>query len=467
MQEFDPRHPPVRYAPRLLICAAGLAALTVSWQLTVKGQDAPGERQPDRVAAAGPSARSKVKTDIERFEQVAMKVLPGETMKQSLLRLGLAPVEAEQAVHVMSEVFDTVNIKAGLAFQAAVARPLDHRGPVRLIRLSMRTGPATAISVSRTFDGALSLHQTEETIRSETTVAQGRMSDSLYASAVAAGATPELTAQVVKLFSHKLDFSRDIHPDDEFRLVFDRQVTEAGRTVEAGDLLYAEIGAKGQNTRFYRFKASGTADAQYFDEDGKNIRGFLLRTPLDGAHVTSGFGMRMHPILGFTKMHTGIDFGAPIGTPVFAAGDGVVKEARWAGGYGRWLQIQHNGAWATGYGHLSGWTVHEGERVHQGQVVAYVGSTGRSTGPHLHYEVIFDGQKINPTGAKVPQGTILGGRELVAFKAEKARIDTVLERKAAHDREGLATDAPTARAASLRSTEKAGTAAPVLRLAER
>ncbi len=177
--------------------------------------------------------------------------------------------------------------------------------------------------------------------------------------------------------------------------------------------------------------------------------------------------MRMHPILGFTKMHTGIDFGAPIGTPVFAAGDGVVKEARWAGGYGRWLQIQHNGAWATGYGHLSGWTVHEGERVHQGQVVAYVGSTGRSTGPHLHYEVIFDGQKINPTGAKVPQGTILGGRELVAFKAEKARIDTVLERKAADDREGLATDAPTARAASLRSTEKAGTAAPVLRLAER
>ena len=243
MQEFDPRHPPVRYAPRLLICAAGLAALAVSWQLTVKEQDAPGERQADPVAAAGPAARPKAKTDIERFEQVAMRVLPGETMKQSLLRLGLAPVEAEQAVHVMSEAFDTVNIKAGLAFQAAVVRPLDHRGPVRLIRLSMRTGPATAISVSRTFDGALSLHQTEEKIRSETTVAQGRMSDSLYASAVAAGATPELTAQVVKLFSHKLDFSRDIHPDDEFRLVFDRRVTETGRTVEAGDLLYAEIGA--------------------------------------------------------------------------------------------------------------------------------------------------------------------------------------------------------------------------------
>ena len=465
MQEFDPRHPPVRYAPRLLICAAGLAALAVSWRLTVRdpGEHAPG---PALLTAAQP-AKIGPKTNLERLEKVAMKVLPGETLKQSLLRLGLAPGEAEQAVRVMGDAFDTVNIKAGLAFQAAVARPLDHRGPVRLIGLSMRTGPATAITLSRTFDGALRLNQTEEKVRQETTVAQGRMSDSLYASAISAGATPELTAQVVKLFSHKLDFSRDIHPDDQFRMVFDRKVNETGHTVQGGDLLYAEIGAKGQTTRFYRFKEAGATEAQYFDEAGKNIRGFLLRTPLDGAHVTSGFGMRMHPILGFTKMHTGIDFGAPIGTPVFAAGDGVVKEARWAGGYGRWLQIQHNGQWSTGYGHLSGWAVHEGARVHQGQVVGYVGSTGRSTGPHLHYEVIFDGQKINPTGAKVPQGTILGGRQLVAFKIEKAHIDSLLKGAGHDDGEELAGESPTARVASLRKPEAAGGEAPVLRLAQR
>ena len=466
MQEFDPRHPPVRYAPRLLICAAGFAALAVSWRLTVKEPVSAGEHPSPALAAAQP-AHPKATTSLERFERVAMTVLPGETLRQSLLRLGLAPTEADQAVRVMGDAFDTVNIKAGLAFQAAVARPIGHRGPARLIGLQMRTGPATAISLSRTFDGALKLRQTEEAVKQETTVAQGRMSGSLYASAMAAGATPELTAQVVKLFAHKLDFSRDIHPDDEFRMVFDRQVTDTGHTIQSGDLLYAEIGAKGQTTRFYRFKAPGASDAQYFDEDGKNIRGFLLRTPLDGAHVTSGFGMRMHPILGFTKMHTGIDFGAPIGTPVFAAGDGVVKEARWAGGYGRWLQIQHNGQWATGYGHLSGWAVHEGERVHQGQVVAYVGSTGRSTGPHLHYEVIFDGQKINPTGAKVPQGTILGGRELVAFKAEKSKIDSLLKGRGQDDGAELAGEAPTARTASLRKPETAGGEPPVLRLAQR
>ena len=467
MQEFDPRHPPVRYAPRLLICAAGFAALAVSWRLTVKEPTGLDEHQPGRLAIASePAALPRPQSSLERFEQVAMKVLPGETLKQSLLRLGLAPVEADQAVHVMSATFDTINIKAGLAFQAAVARPLDHRGPVRLVGLSLRTGPATAISLSRTFDGALRVHETEEKIKDETTVAQGRMADSLYASALAAGATPELTAQVVKLFSHKLDFSRDIHPEDEFRMVFDRKVGESGRTVDTGDLLYAEIGAKGQTTRFYRFKAPGASEAQYFDQDGKNVRGFLLRTPLDGAHVTSGFGLRLHPILGYTKMHTGIDFGAPIGTPVFAAGDGVVKEARWAGGYGRWLEIQHNGEWATGYGHLSGWTVREGERVHQGQVVAYVGSTGRSTGPHLHYEVIFDGQKINPTGAKVPQGAILGGRELVAFKAEKARIDGVLTGRTVEDGVRLASQEPDARVSALRAAEKP-LAAPVLRLAQR
>ncbi len=469
MQEFDPRHPPVRYAPRLLVCVAGLSALAMSWRLTVKDPGPAGERRAEPVAMAPiAAARPRPQTGIERFERVAMKVLPGETLKQSLLRLGLAPVEAEEAVRLMGDAFDTVNIKAGLAFQAAVARPLDRRGPVRLVGLSMQTGPATAISLSRTFDGALRLQQTAEKIRAETTVAQGRMSDSLYASALAAGATPELTTQVVKLLSHKLDFSRDIHPDDQFRMVFDRRVSESGRTVDTGALLYAEIGAKGQSTRFYRFKTAGASEAQYFDEDGKNIRGFLLRTPLDGAHVTSGFGLRLHPILGFTKMHTGIDFGAPSGTPVFAAGDGVVKEARWAGGYGRWLEIQHNGQWATGYGHLSGWAVREGERVRQGQVVGYVGSTGRSTGPHLHYEVILGGQKINPTGAKVPQGTILGGRELVAFKAEKSRIDSLLRRETSDDGVRLAGEEPTARAAALRTAEAAGGAgSPILRLAQR
>jgi murein DD-endopeptidase MepM/ murein hydrolase activator NlpD len=235
-----------------------------------------------------------------------------------------------------------------------------------------------------------------------------------------------MVGEAVKLFSHKLDFSRDIHAGDDFTMVFDRKVSESGKTVETGDLLFAEIGVKGQTSRFYRFDHEGHSD--FFDEFGKNIRGFLLRTPVDAARVSSGFGMRRHPILGYTRIHPGIDFAAPKGTPVYAAGDGTVVEVRKAGGYGNWLKIRHQGGWETGYGHLSAYAkgLHPGEHVRQGEVVAYVGSTGLSTGPHLHYEVIMKGAKINPKGAKVPQGTILAGSELAAFKAQKGHIDTVI-----------------------------------------
>ncbi len=437
MQEFDPRRPPVRYAPRIVICLLGAASLVLTWQLTVPahrgGQARPVDPATLSALQGEAFAQAEAQPGFGRPEQVAMKIAPGETFLQALMRLGVAPGEAQQVVGTLGAAFDIIHIKAGLAFDAAVARPRDRRGPVRLIGLSMRTGPASAITLSRTFDGALRLREMEEKIRQETTVAQGKMSDSLYVSALQAGATPELTAQVVKLFSHKLDFSRDIHPGDQFRMVFDRKVTETGRTVEAGDLLYAEIGAKGQVTQFYRFQPPGSGEGQYFDEFGKNIRGFLLRTPVDGARISSGFGMRLHPVLGYTRMHQGIDFAAPTGTPVFAAGDGVVQEAKWAGGYGRWLQIRHNGPWSTGYGHLSAWAVRAGQRVHQGQVVGYVGATGLATGPHLHYEIMLNGRKINPKDAKVPQGEILEGRELVAFKAEKSHIDSLLGAPATRD----------------------------------
>ena len=243
----------------------------------------------------------------------------------------------------------------------------------------------------------------------------------------------EVDSQVVKLFSHELDFSRDIQPGDRFSMVFDRKVTASGRTIAAGNLLFAEIRAKGGATRLYRFKSAGMAEAQYFDEFGKNIRGLLLRTPLDSVRITSSFGMRNHPILRFTRMHAGIDFGAPQGTPVYAAGDGVVERADWAGGYGRWLQLKHANGYETGYGHLSRWAVKPGQRVHQGQVVAFVGSTGLSTGPHLHYEIIVKGKKVNPTGFKAPPGVVLAGREMAAFKAEKSRIDGLVAHQMAQN----------------------------------
>jgi murein DD-endopeptidase MepM/ murein hydrolase activator NlpD len=301
----------------------------------------------------------------------------------------------------------------------------------------MRTGPASAVTVTRTFDGALRLRELEEKVSDETTVADGEIQGSLYESAAALGATPAITAQVAKLFAHKLDFQRDIQPGDDFRLVFDRKVTESGRTIETGELEYAEL----RGVKFFRFQRDD-GQAEYFDENGKNVRGFLLRTPVDGARLTSRFGMRRHPILGYARAHQGVDFGAGTGTPVLAAGDGVVvKASRWRG-YGNWLQIRHSGGWDTGYAHLSRYAkgVRPGVRVRQGQVVAYVGSTGMSTGPHLHYEVWQKGKRVNPVGAKVPQGTVLAGAELARFRAEKAHVERLLAQGPATNRDVAVAD---------------------------
>jgi len=431
MQEFDPRRIPPRMAPKVLLAVASFAMLGLGWKLTNDQTTVPAAPPLDPAALAALQhqafAQAEAQPGFARPESIAVKVRRGETLEAAVERAGVAPTEARSVVDVLNSAFDTTHIKAGLSFQAAIAQPADHQGSARLIGLSMRTSPVKAITVSRTFDGALRLHELEEKVVDETTVARGEMHGSLYESAAKLGATREVTAEVVKLFAHKLDFSRDIKAGDEFSLVFDRKVTETGRTVETGDLLYAEIEAKGQKTRFYRFDRED-GKPQFFDETGKNIKGFLLRTPVDGARITSTFGMRRHPVLGYTRAHQGVDFGAGTGTPILAAGDGVVAEAGRKGGYGNWLRIRHGGGWDTGYGHISRYApgVHAGSHVRQGQVVAYVGATGLATGPHLHYEVWLKGQRVNPVGAKVPQGTVLAGRELAAFKAQKARVDRLL-----------------------------------------
>ena len=260
----------------------------------------------------------------------------------------------------------------------------------------------------------------------ETFVAAGDVRTSFYDGALAAGATPEVVREAVKLFSGKLDFARDLPPDAPFRLVFDRTAGADGRTLATGALLYAEIGVSDHAAKFYRFEHEGRVD--YLDGAGRKPRPLLLRTPVEGAHVTSGFGMRLHPILGFTRLHPGVDLGAPEGSPVLAAGDGVVEEADWAGGYGHWLKIGHAAGLETGYGHLLRYAagVRPGAHVAQGQVVAFVGSSGLSTGPHLHFEMLRDGRKLNPETAVLPVEGGMDGSARAAFAAQRARVDGLL-----------------------------------------
>ncbi|THD62170.1 M23 family metallopeptidase [Phenylobacterium sp.] len=425
MRQLDLRRLLIRPVPALLTAGAAVmiaAGVGAGALLTHGAPKAPPPLDPTAVAALQNAAftRAQVQPGLAAPQNVPVKLQRGETLEGAVRRAGVGPAEAQLAVEMLSKAMDTVHLKAGMLIQTAIAQP--SAGDAKLIGLSLRTGPATAITLSRSFDGALRLRELDEKLRDETTVADGAITGSLYESAERIGATPQITAEVVKLFSHKLDFQRDLQPGDDFKLVFDRKVTEAGRTVEAGDLQYAEL----HGVKFYRF-ARGD-DVEYFDEFGKNIKGFLLKTPVDGAHITSLFGMRKHPILGYTRAHQGIDFGAGMGTPILAAGDGVVAQAGPWGGYGNWLRIRHSEGWDTGYGHISRFAagIHSGVHVRQGEVVAYVGATGLATGPHLHYEIWKNGERVNPIGAKVPQGSVLAGGDLTRFNGEKARIDGLL-----------------------------------------
>jgi murein DD-endopeptidase MepM/ murein hydrolase activator NlpD len=241
----------------------------------------------------------------------------------------------------------------------------------------------------------------------------GEVRGSLYGSARRAGVTVGQVGEIVRVFAAKLDFQRDLKAGDRFSVVYD----------DKGQLLYARIKSKGS----YRFARSG-GEVLWLDEDGKSLKSGLLRTPVDGARMSSRFGMRRHPILGYQRMHQGIDFAAASGTPIMAAGDGTVtKIERW-GGYGNWLQIRHSGGYESGYAHLSRYAagLKVGDKVRQGELVAYVGSTGASTGPHLHHEIWLNGKRVDPKGAKIPQGFALEGRELVAFQAQRARVQATL-----------------------------------------
>ena len=357
-------------------------------------------------------------------EAIPVQIRRGETFEQAVRRTGIAAEEASAVAATIANAFDLSDLRAGLRFETAISKPRGGRGDARLIGLTMRTGPASQLTVSRSFDGALRLRSLEEKVTAETVVLTGDVKGSLSATARRLGASSAVTRRATQLFAHKFDLDRDIRASDDFTMVFDRSVTESGRTVETGELLFASL--KGQV--FYRFTPAGSTTAQYFDSTGKNMRSTMMRTPLDrGFRISSSFGFRRHPIAGYRKMHQGMDFAAGTGTPVIAPADGVVVEARRWGGYGNWLRIRHSNGLESGYGHLSRYAsgMRPGQRVSQGQVVAYVGSTGASTGPHLHYEIWRGGQRINPAGVRTTEGTILAGADLAAFKAEKARIDRI------------------------------------------
>ena len=428
MAQFDPRRQPLRLAPHLLTTVAAVSiALIAGKPFADSGADDIPVMTPQQTAYLETQAytAAAAPAGLNAPEALSVQIRRGETFEQAVRRAGVNAEDASAVAATIATAFDITDLRAGAKFETAVARPRGGVGDARLIGLTMRTGPASQLTVSRSFDGALRLRSLDEQVTHETVVARDKVQRSLSASARELGATSAVIRKASQLFAHKFDMQRDVRATDDFTLVFDRSVTETGRTIETGELLYAEL--KGQ--AFYRFQRPGSNKVEYFDSTGKNTRTTMMRTPLQNfRRVSSNYGYRVHPIAGYRKMHQGMDFAASTGTPIIAPADGVVVEARRWGGYGNWIRVRHSNGLETGYAHLSRFAsgMRAGQRVTQGQVIGYVGSTGNSTGPHLHYEMWRNGQRINPASVRTSEGTVLSGAELAAFRAEKARIDRII-----------------------------------------
>ena len=300
--------------------------------------------------------------------------------------------------------------------------PLAADQPARLTKIELAASAERDIVVTRLDDNSYQAVAIDRPLTRNLAFAKGTIESSLYVAAVGAKVPLSVLAELIQIFSFDVDFQRDIKRGDGFSLMYARYLDEAGLKVRDGDIEVAAMTLGRNAMQFYRFE---TADGQidYYDAKGRSARKALLRTPIDGAKISSRFGMRRHPILGYNKMHRGLDFAAPRGTPVFAAGNGVVERAGRYGAYGKYVRLRHNSTYKTAYAHMSryGKKIRAGSRVKQGQIIGYVGTTGRSTGPHLHYEVLQNGGRVNPQKIKLPTGRKLTGKELAKFR-EKLQL---------------------------------------------
>ena len=252
---------------------------------------------------------------------------------------------------------------------------------------------------------------------------------SLYKAATDENIPANIVIEFARIYGFQVDFQRDIRKQDKYQIMYEVFLDEKNQIMETGEILYANLKLSGQDNDLYYFDYEGSEG--HYDKNGKSVKKALMKTPINGARLSSPFGMRKHPIDGFNKMHKGTDFAAPMGTPIMASGDGVIKKAGWCGGGGNCVKIRHNSTYQTVYAHMSKFArgIKNGVRVKQGQTIGYVGSTGKSTGPHLHYEVIVNGKKVNSQKLKLPSGKVLKDKERKLFETDKIKLDVLKSEK--------------------------------------
>lgn len=343
----------------------------------------------------------------------------GDSLGPLLQKNGIDPTVAYSVTKAFSDVFDPRKLRVGHTFNLYYANDA-------LTSVTFKPDVDKTVFINRVGENEFKAKSVDAEFKMETVSVKASIKNSLYLDANNLGAPDKVIQQFANIYEYSVDFQRDIQPGDEFEMFFEVAREKKGKMIKAGDLLYTSFSPRGKTSEYYLFEDSKGRE-NFYDETGKTAKRKLRATPINGARLSSSFGKRRHPILGYRKMHSGVDFAAPRGTPVLAAGSGTVERANRFGSFGNYIRIRHTDGYKTAYAHLKGFTkgVRAGAYVRQDQVIGYVGTTGRSTGPHLHYEVIHNGRKINPRRLSQLAGKPLSKDQMPAFEKRRDAIDAL------------------------------------------
>ena len=380
---------------------------------------------------------------LENAKTVTIDVSRGDTLPSLFTKVDTEPDEARTVLEALAPIFKAEDLKSGQEVRFSLVPAPSDIGAMEPIKVSIYAKGGTHIAtVQRNRQGDFVATTDGDQLKAQPTVTRATLYQSFYHAALAQHVSAETILKILRVQSYDVDFKQKVKPGDTFEAFFD-----ADNDAEAVELLYTSMTIDGVQRKFYRFRTPDDV-VDYYDEQGNSAKKFLMRNPVKGGRYTSGFGERRHPLLGVMRMHTGVDWAAPVGTPILAAGDGTVELVGGKGGYGNYVRIRHANGYSTAYGHMSRYAegVAPGVSVKQGQVIGYVGSTGLSTGPHCHFEVLVNNNFVNPMTIAVPRGLQLTGRQLAEFQKERNRIETLMQMDPVTNRVAEASQAPTAAA---------------------
>ena len=375
--------------------------------------------------------------DIETFKKFIMKqirspftninyeIKKGDSIQKILKKLKVSDSEINKVIVEYKKYANPNQLLTNDKIDITIKENLSDNKK-SIIKFSVPITKSTTISITKNEEGEILAKKIITKLYKKKTLAENVITKNLYSAAMEAKINPETIIEFARIFGFEIDFQRDIRKKDYFKILYEKYFDENGEFIKSGSILYAHMSVNGREISLYKFGSD--KDYGYFDINGKSVEKALMKTPINGARLSSSFGMRKHPILGFTKMHTGTDFAAPMGTPIMASGSGTIIRAKWCGGGGNCIKIKHNSTYEPVYAHMQNFAkgMKVGKKVKQGQIIGYVGSTGMSTGPHLHYEVIVNGKKVNSQKLKLPSGKVLKDKERKDFEIHRIKTDVLI-----------------------------------------